>query len=34
MADRARQAGAVAFDVGSLMDYMLGYKTRTIADLA
>lgn len=33
MADQARQAGAVALDVGSLMDYMVGHKTRTIADL-
>jgi hypothetical protein len=33
MADQARQAGAVALDVGSLMDYMIGQKTRTIADL-
>lgn len=33
MADAARQAGAVALDVGSLMDYMVGLKTRTIADL-
>ena len=29
----ARQAGAVALDVGSLIDYMVGLKTRTIADL-
>ena len=34
MADQACQAGAVALDVGSLMDYMVGQKTRTIADLA
>jgi len=33
IADRARQSGAVALDVGSLMDYMIGQKTRTIADL-
>ena len=33
MADQAREAGAVALDVGSLMDYMVGHKTRTIADL-
>ena len=33
MADAARQAGSVALDVGSLMDYMVGLKTRTIADL-
>ena len=33
MADAARQVGAVALDVGSLMDYMVGLKTRTIADL-
>jgi len=33
LADEARQAGAVALDVGSLMDYMVGHKTRTIADL-
>ena len=33
MANRARQAGAVALDVGALMDYMVGHKTRTIADL-
>jgi hypothetical protein len=33
MADRAQQSGAVALDVGSLMDYMAGHKTRTIADL-
>jgi glycosyltransferase GT-like protein len=33
IADRARQAGAVALDVGSLMDYMVGQKTRSIADL-
>jgi hypothetical protein len=33
MADRARQSGAVAIDVGSLMDYVAGHKTRTIADL-
>lgn len=33
LADEARQSGAVALDVGSLMDYMVGHKTRTIADL-
>jgi glycosyltransferase GT-like protein len=33
MADRARQAGAVALDVGSLLDYMVGHKTRTVADV-
>ena len=33
LADEARQAGAVALDVGSLLDYMVGLKTRTIADL-
>ena len=33
MADRARQSGAVALDVGSLMDYMVGQKTRTIGDM-
>jgi GT-D fold-like domain len=33
MADQARQSGAVALDVGALMDYMVGHKTRTIADL-
>ena len=33
MADQARKSGAVALDVGSLMDYMVGHKTRTIADL-
>jgi hypothetical protein len=33
IADRARQSGAVALDVGSLMDYMLGQKTRTVGDL-
>ena len=33
MADQAREAGAVALDVGSLMDYMVGHKTRTIADI-
>ena len=32
-ADEARLAGAVALDVGSLMDYMMGSKTRTVADL-
>ena len=32
-ADEARLAGAVALDVGSLMDYMKGSKTRTVADL-
>jgi hypothetical protein len=33
IADRARQSGAVALDIGSLMDYMVGHKTRTVADL-
>jgi hypothetical protein len=33
MADRAREVGAVALDVGSLMDYMVGLKTRTVADI-
>ena len=33
LADQARQSAAVALDVGSLMDYMVGQKTRTIADL-
>lgn len=33
LVDEARQSGAVALDVGSLMDYMVGRKTRTIADL-
>ena len=33
MADRARKAGAVALDVGSLIDYMVGLKTRTVSDL-
>ena len=32
-ADEARQTGAVALDVGALLDYMVGLKTRTIADL-
>jgi hypothetical protein len=30
---QAREAGAVALDVGSLLDYMVGMKTRTIADV-
>jgi len=33
LVDEARQSGAVALDVGSLMDYIIGRKTRTIADL-
>jgi hypothetical protein len=33
LVDEARKCGAVALDVGSLMDYMVGLKTRTIADL-
>jgi|GEM_PF-2593437 len=33
LVDEARMLGAVALDVGSLMDYMMGRKTRTIADL-
>jgi hypothetical protein len=33
LVDEARMSGAVALDVGSLMDYMVGAKTRTIADL-
>jgi hypothetical protein len=33
LVDEARRLGAVALDVGSLMDYMVGRKTRTIADL-
>jgi hypothetical protein len=32
LADEAREAGAVALDVGSLVDYMVDQKTRTIAD--
>ncbi len=31
--DQARQAGAVALDIGSLLDYMAGFKTRTIAEV-
>jgi hypothetical protein len=31
--DEARQAGAVALDIGSLLDYMAGFKTRSIADV-
>ena len=33
LADEAREMGAVALDVGSLMDYMVDQKTRTIADI-
>ena len=33
LAHEARQVGSVALDVGSLLDYMMGLKTRTIADL-
>jgi len=33
MVHEARQSGAVALDVGSLLDYMVEQKTRTIADL-
>ena len=33
LVDEARTAGAVAIDVGSLMDYMMGSKTRSITDL-
>lgn len=33
LVDEARQAGAVALDVGSLLDYMAGLKTRTVADV-
>jgi hypothetical protein len=28
----AKRAGAVALDVGSLLDYMAGYPTRPLAD--
>jgi hypothetical protein len=31
--DEAKKRGAVALDVGSLLDYMVARKTRTIADL-
>ena len=31
--DEAKLRGAVALDVGSLLDYMMERKTRTIADL-
>jgi hypothetical protein len=31
--DEAKMRGAVAIDVGSLLDYMVERKTRTIADL-
>jgi hypothetical protein len=30
----ARKRGAVALDVGAMLDYMAGYKTRSLADLA
>jgi hypothetical protein len=33
LADEARSAGSVALDIGSVMDYLAGQKTRTIADL-
>jgi hypothetical protein len=32
-AHEAKMCGAVALDVGSLLDYMMERKTRTIADL-
>ena len=32
IAERAKQSGAVALDIGSLMDYMVGHNTRTISD--
>lgn len=32
LVDQASQAGAVALDVGSLLDYMAGLKTRNVAD--
>lgn len=31
--DAARQAGAVAIDVGAVSDYIAGYKTRHVADM-
>jgi hypothetical protein len=32
LVDEARQCGAVALDVGSLLDYMVGLKTRSVAE--
>ena len=31
--DEARQSGAVAIDVGSMLDYFAGRKTRSLADM-
>ncbi len=33
LAGEARESGAVAIDVGSMLDYMAGSKTRSVADL-
>jgi hypothetical protein len=33
LAGEAREGGAVAIDVGSMLDYMAGSKTRSVADL-